>query len=142
MTFALHPRLGQDTSLVGELPLCTVLLNRDDSVPWIILVPKVDNIKEIHQLSIEQQQQLLLESQLISQMLEHLFLPDKLNLGSLGNIVPQLHLHHIARFVSDIAWPGPLWGNAAGQYRNDSEQSTLVNKIRGELKKNHSFQCA
>lgn len=140
MAFALHPQLEQDTSKLGEFPLCTVLLNKDASVPWIILVPKVDGIKELHQLSMDKQQQFLIESQIISKMLEALFLPDKLNLGALGNMVPQLHIHHVARFISDIAWPGPIWGNAAGQHRNENEQNKLVNTITIELKKNPMFQ--
>ncbi len=139
MTFALHPQLEQDTSLLGEFPLCRVLLNKDDSVPWIILVPMVDGIRELHQLSTEKQQQLLIESQMISKALEKLFLPDKLNLGTLGNLVPQLHIHHVVRFISDIAWPGPIWGNTAGQYRSEAEQTALVEKIQNELAKGHSF---
>lgn len=140
MAFALHPQLEQNTSKLGEFPLCTILLNKDRSVPWIILVPKVKGIKELHQLPMEQQQQFLIESQIISKMLEVLFLPDKLNLGALGNMVPQLHIHHIARFISDIAWPGPIWGNTTGQHREESEQNQLINKIIVELQKNRIFQ--
>lgn len=140
MAFALHPQLEQDTSKIGEFPLCTILLNKDDSVPWIILVPKVDGVKELHQLSMDQQHQFLIESQIISKMLEALFLPDKLNLGALGNMVPQLHIHHVARFISDIAWPGPIWGNTAGRYRTNDEQSVLVKKVTGELLKSRVFQ--
>lgn len=142
MAFALHPQLGQDTSKLGEFSLCTALLNRDDSVPWIILVPKVDGIRELHQLSMEQQHQFLVESSIVSKALETLFLPDKLNFAALGNVVPQLHFHHIARFITDIAWPGPIWGNTAGQYRNDSEQQELIKKITSELSKSHGFQSS
>jgi len=142
MAFALHPQLEQDTSNLGELPLCTVLLNRDDSVPWVILVPKVDGIRELHQLSMEQQHQFLIESQIISRALETLFMPDKLNFGALGNMVPQLHFHHVVRFISDIAWPGPIWGNTTGQYRHDDEQQKLIKKITNELLKNRGFQVS
>ncbi len=140
MTFALHPQLENDTTHLGDFPLCKVLLNKDDSVPWIILVPKVVNLREIHHLPMEKQQQLLVESQCISKMLETLFMPDKLNLGALGNIVPQLHVHHIARFISDIAWPAPIWGNAAGRFRSEAAQSELVDKITAELAKDRLFQ--
>ncbi len=140
MTFTLHPQLEQDTSLLGEFPLCTVLLNRDDSVPWIILVPMVDGVRELHQLSMEKQQQFLVESQIVFKALEKLFLPDKLNFGALGNMVPQLHIHHVVRFISDVAWPGPIWGNSAGQYRNETEQAALAEKIKAELAKSRMFQ--
>lgn len=140
MAFTLHPQLQKDTSLLGEFPLCTVLLSRDDSVPWIILVPKVDGVRELHQLSMEKQQQLLIESQIVAKTLEKLFLPDKLNLGALGNMVPQLHLHHVVRYISDIAWPAPIWGNTAGQYRSESEQQKLVDKIKQELGTHRIFQ--
>ncbi len=140
MTFTLHPQLEQDTSLLGEFPLCTVLLNKDDSVPWIILVPMVDGIRELHQLSMEKQQQLLIESQIVCKALETLFLPDKLNFGALGNMIPQLHVHHVVRFISDIAWPAPIWGNSAGQYRSEAEQADLAEKIKTELAKSRMFQ--
>ncbi len=140
MTFTLHPQLEQDTSLLGEFPLCTVLLNKDNSVPWIILVPMVDGIRELHQLSMEKQQQFLVESQIVSKALEKLFLPDKLNLGALGNMVPQLHFHHVVRFISDVAWPGPIWGNTAGQHRSEAEQADLADKIKNELAINRTFR--
>ncbi|WCE28765.1 HIT domain-containing protein [Vibrio sp. SCSIO 43137] len=140
MTFTLHPQLEKDTTHIGDFPLCKVLLSRDDSVPWLILVPKVDNLRELHHLPMEQQQQFLVESQQISKALETLFSPDKLNLGALGNMVPQLHIHHVARFTSDIAWPGPIWGSAAGRYREEAEQAKLAKQIAEQLTKEGLFQ--
>ncbi|WED20917.1 HIT family protein [Vibrio sp. JC009] len=140
MAFTLHPRLENDTTKLGELPLCTVLLAKDNCVPWIILVPKVDGLRELHHLPMDKQQQFLFESQLISQTLEALFKPDKINLGALGNMVSQLHIHHIARFISDAAWPGPVWGNTAGVTRSQDEQQALADKIRKELSRDPSFQ--
>lgn len=140
MPFTLHPQLEMDTTSLGEFPLCRVLLNRDDSVPWIILVPKIDGVKELHQLSMEQQQQFLIESQIVAKALEAQFLPDKLNMGALGNLVPQLHIHHVARFISDVAWPGPIWGNAAGKYREDKQQQEVAIKLTNQLSKNRLFQ--
>ncbi|PJC85371.1 HIT family protein [Vibrio sp. HA2012] len=140
MAFTLHPRLESDTSLIGELSLCMVLLNKDASVPWVILVPKVDRVREIHHLSLQDQQQFLLESQLVNRSLEKLFMPDKLNFGSLGNLVPQLHIHHVVRYISDEAWPGPIWGNTAGKQRNEAEQEQLITLIRKELSKDHNFR--
>jgi len=140
MTFTLHPQLEKDTTHIGDFPLCKVLLSRDDSVPWLILVPKVENLREIHHLPMEQQQQFLVESQQVSKALETLFSPDKLNLGALGNMVPQLHIHHVARFTSDIAWPGPIWGSAAGRYREETAQAELAQKITKQLTKEGLFQ--
>ncbi|GLO61432.1 hydrolase [Vibrio sp. MACH09] len=142
MNFTLHPQLKNDTTHLGDFTLCTVLLNRDDSVPWVILVPKIENLREIHHLPMEKQQQLLIESQHISSMLETLFMPDKLNLGALGNVVPQLHIHHVARFISDLAWPGPIWGQAAGKYRESAVQQQLAEKILAELSKQRLFTAA
>ncbi|MGV2987539.1 HIT domain-containing protein [Vibrio sp. E150_011] len=139
MTFSLHPQLAQDTVYLGDFPLCIALLHRDDSVPWVILVPKHPDLTELHHLPMDQQQQFLNESQCINLALETLFSPDKLNFGALGNMVPQLHIHHIARFHHDIAWPGPLWGSTKGQYRAESAQEALVAQLRNELSKYAEF---
>lgn len=133
MSFELHPQLAKDTTVIGHFPLSVALLHKDRAVPWIILVPKRAQLKELHHLPMQDQQQFLLESQAVSQALEALFQPEKLNLGSLGNMVPQLHIHHIARFQDDEAWPGPVWGNTSGEFRNDEEQQALVTRIQGVL---------
>ncbi|MGF1695933.1 HIT domain-containing protein [Vibrio kyushuensis] len=133
MSFELHPQLANDTTVIGEFPLCLALLHKDNAVPWVILVPKRNNLKELHHLTMKEQQQFLYESQAVSQALEATFKPDKLNLGALGNMVPQLHIHHIARFSDDVAWPGPLWGNTNGQFRNESEQLTMLARIKNVL---------
>lgn len=108
--FALHPRLEQDTYFVTDLPLCRVLLMNEARYPWFILVPRRADVSEIHQLAAADRQQLWRESDQLSHALMKLFTPDKLNLAALGNVVPQLHLHHIARFQEDAAWPAPVWG--------------------------------
>ncbi|MFA0698576.1 HIT domain-containing protein, partial [Vibrio sp. 10N.222.49.C9] len=84
-------------------------------------------------LPMQEQQQFLIESQTVMQALEALFLPDKMNLGALGNMVPQLHVHHIARFKTDHAWPGPVWGNTKGEFRRDLEQQQLLEQIKKKL---------
>ena len=140
MAFTLHPRLESDTTLIGEFPLSLVLLNKDASVPWVILVPKVDGVRELHHMSLQDQQQFLIESQLVSKALEKLFMPDKLNFGALGNLVPQLHIHHVVRYISDEAWPGPVWGNTSGKQRTQEEQDILMTQIKSELSKDHSFR--
>ncbi|HHQ4600686.1 HIT domain-containing protein [Aeromonas veronii] len=108
--FELHSRLQADTRWLGDLPLCRVLLSKDSQYPWLILVPRVANLREIHHLAPEQQQQLMQESCAVANLMEQALSPDKINIGALGNLVPQLHLHHVARFATDRAWPGPIWG--------------------------------
>lgn len=140
MSFELHPRLAQDTTVIGHFPLCIALLHRDNAVPWVILVPKRTQLKELHHLPMQEQQQFLLESQAVSQALEATFRPDKLNLGALGNMVPQLHIHHIARFSDDVAWPGPIWGNTDGQFRDDLQQEEMQTRIANVLSLSSLFQ--
>ncbi|USD61108.1 HIT domain-containing protein [Vibrio sp. SCSIO 43140] len=142
MSFELHPQLTKDTSLLGEFPLSLALLHRDDSVPWVILVPKKADLTELHHLPMQEQQQFLIESEVVNRALETLFTPDKLNFGALGNMVPQLHVHHIARFKNDIAWPGPLWGSTKGEYRSDADQQSLVQRIQSQLAESELFKSA
>ena len=108
--FELHPRLAADTRMLGDLPLCRVLLAKESQYPWLILVPRVAGLREIHHLAPLQQQQLMQESCAVAALMEQALAPDKINVAALGNLVPQLHLHHVARFVGDKAWPGPIWG--------------------------------
>ena len=110
MTFELHPQLRADSLLLGELPLCSVLLINDSQFPWFVLVPRLSNAKEIYQLAEEDQIQLWQESSLLSQSVMSTFAGDKLNVASIGNLVPQLHIHHVVRFKSDPCWPAPIWG--------------------------------
>lgn len=142
MSFELHPQLAKDTSVIGHFPLTIALLHKDNAVPWVILVPKRENLKELHHLPMQEQQQFLLESQAVSQALEVTFRPDKLNLGALGNMVPQLHVHHIARFKDDVAWPGPVWGNTQGDFRSEEEQQAILSKIQNVLSLSSLFKKA
>jgi diadenosine tetraphosphate (Ap4A) HIT family hydrolase len=114
MPFALHPTLARDTVEVARLPLCRVLLMNDRRFPWLILVPERgerDSVREIHELSAADRAELIEEIARASEVLKRLFQPDKLNVGALGNIVPQLHVHIVARTATDPAWPGPVWGS-------------------------------
>ncbi|MBY6031962.1 HIT family protein [Marinobacter daepoensis] len=108
--FQLHERLAADTHKLGESRLCEVLLMNDSTWPWVILVPRVPGVREIYELDQQQQQRLLAESSALSEGMMALFSGDKMNVAALGNMVPQLHLHHIVRFEGDPAWPGPVWG--------------------------------
>ena len=130
----LHPQLQQDTCRIGKLELCHCLLMNDARYPWIILVPDLEDTREIYQLNQTQRNLLMEESCLIQQMMMQQFQPEKLNVGALGNIVPQLHLHHIARQLGDPAWPGPVWGHSPAQPYEDSEVTLRIEQIQGALR--------
>jgi diadenosine tetraphosphate (Ap4A) HIT family hydrolase len=110
--FFLDQRLQQDTIALGRFPLSLLLLMNDRTYPWLILVPQRAGIREIYELDPADQQQLLRESSHLAATLAAHFHPDKLNIAALGNIVPQLHLHHVVRYQNDPAWPAPVWGKA------------------------------
>ena len=133
MSFTLHPQLMADTTILGDLPLSRILLAKEALGPWLILVPRYDALREIHHLSEQDQQQLMRESSAIAALLEQDYQAEKINIGALGNLVPQLHIHHIARFSNDIAWPGPVWGNTKGIQRSEEVQQALAEELRQEL---------
>jgi diadenosine tetraphosphate (Ap4A) HIT family hydrolase len=126
--FQLHPQLEADTVLVGRFPLSLLLLSRDANYPWCILVPQREGMEEIFQLDSADQQQLLHESCLLAETLAALFAANKINVATIGNMVPQLHMHHVARFKSDAAWPRPVWGAVdAVAYQEDM----LAHRVEG-----------
>jgi len=125
----LHPQLKKDCFVLGEFNLCALLLLNDANYPWFILVPNREDIREIHQLSEEDQQQLMAESMFFSRALEQVFQPDKLNIAALGNVVPQLHIHHIARFTSDACWPAPVWGAVEAIPYQKKQVKTIENQL-------------
>lgn len=108
--YQLHERLAADTISLGRSSLCEVRLMNDQTWPWVLLVPAFAGIREIYELNAEQQQVLMQESTALSRGMMEVFCGDKMNVAALGNMVPQLHLHHIVRFEGDPAWPGPVWG--------------------------------
>jgi len=131
--FILHPQLAADTVLVGEFPLCQVLLANDGNFPWLILVPKINNISEFHELTDEQQAQFLSESNAVSKLLKDELSADKINIAALGNMVPQLHIHHVARFKEDACWPKPIWGQIPAISRTEQQTLQLVAMISTKL---------
>ncbi len=110
MSFELHPQLQKDCITLGNFPLCRLLLMNDANYPWFILVPQRENLREIHELDESDLFLFMHESVLLSRALSIVFKPDKLNIAALGNVVPQLHVHHIVRYENDPAWPTPVWG--------------------------------
>lgn len=129
----LHPQLRKDTFDIVTLDLCRVLLMNDRRFPWLILVPDRADAREWHHLSEDDQGLSMREVTQAARALEDIFAPDKINIGALGNLVPQLHIHVIARFDTDPAWPGPVWGfGAAEPYDAPSREATLA-KLRDAL---------
>lgn len=127
--FELHHRLKEDCFELGSFKLCTLLLLNDINYQWFILVPRRENISEIFQLTEEDQHELTNESSYLTAKLSEIFKADKMNVASLGNIVPQLHIHHIVRFKDDPAWPAPVWGHAPALPYQDDEKVALINKL-------------
>ncbi|AEG00595.1 HIT domain-containing protein [Methylomonas methanica] len=132
-SFQLHHRLEQDCLPVGHFALSKILLINDKQYPWVILVPRRPDITEIYQLAPDDRQQLLDESCLLAQALVSIYRPDKLNIAAIGNLVPQLHLHHVVRYRSDIAWPGPVWGKFASCAYNEQEAEFELSRLREHL---------
>ena len=116
--FELHPQLDQDSLLLGSYPLCMLRMLNTGLYPWFLLIPRRMSgehwLGELHDLDSADQQQWLLESMDLSRQLAAFYQPDKLNIASIGNRVPQLHIHHVVRFASDPAWPGVVWGQPLG----------------------------
>lgn len=133
MSFALHPTLKKDCIALGSLKLCRVLLMNDSQFPWLILVPERENITEIHQLSSDDQQQLIRESCYIAEHLASLFEADKMNIAALGNMVPQLHIHHVVRYKTDLAWPAPIWGKFDAVAYTDDALSARLKQLKALL---------
>ena len=127
--FELDPRLDNDSLFLTDWPLCRVLRMNDRAYPWLILVPEREGIREIHELEPQDRGTLIEEIARAGESLERLFAPDKINVGALGNIVPQLHVHVIARSTGDSAWPGPVWGSGAAVPYRESELEAIQEQL-------------
>jgi len=113
--------------------LCWLLLMRDANYPWFILVPDREDLSEIYQLTEPDLQLFIQESVLLSRVLMEVFTGDKLNVAALGNVVPQLHIHHIVRFRHDPAWPAPVWGKLPARAYSASELQSVVARVLAVL---------
>lgn len=129
----LHPALAADCSEVGELPLSRVLLMNDARYPWLILVPKQKDARELIDLSRDDQHRLMDEIARVSAALQSVCDPIKLNVAALGNRVPQLHVHVIARFEGDAAWPDPVWGRGEREPYGEGPKRMLIKTLRAAL---------
>ncbi len=139
--FTLHERLRADTFDITRLRLSRVLLMNDSSFPWLVVVPEREDIRELYDLDEKDRALLIEETTLASRIITHLYKPDKINIGALGNLVPQLHIHVIGRFESDRAWPGPVWGMGPIKPYRDDELKPTRDRIEKAFLNYLSSQC-
>lgn len=128
-------RLLNDCEVLGKFELCHVLLMRDANYPWCVLVPDIEGAVEVFDLSEKDQEQLNLESNTLLSFLNKEFNADKMNVAALGNVVPQLHIHHVVRYKNDVAWPSPVWGAHPAKAYSDDELKNRVIQLKNGFKK-------
>ncbi len=131
--WSLHPQLVRDTIELGDLALSRVLVARDANYPWLLLVPRRPGIVEIIDLEEVEQAQLMVEITRVSRVLKTVTECDKLNVAALGNAVPQLHVHVIARRKTDKAWPKPVWGVAPPLGHDVTEVDRFMHAMKKQL---------
>jgi len=133
VVFALDQRLQQDTLVIGDFPLCRLLLSNDSNYPWFILVPRINGISEVFQLDVADQQILWKETTSLAQLLNEGLGADKMNIGALGNVVSQLHVHVIVRKRDDAAWPAPVWGKHPARPYTDEQVAAIRVRLHALL---------
>lgn len=131
--FQLHPQLQHDCRVIGRFPLCHTLLMNEARYPWLILVPERAGISEIYQLSSADRAKLIEESSALARALAQAFRPDKLNIATIGNRVPQLHVHHVVRYRDDPAWPAPVWGRFEPQPYDREAHTVVLDKLKAAM---------
>jgi len=131
--WSLHPQLEQDTEAVGDLPLSRLLVNNDANYPWLLLVPRRSGVREIIDLDEKDQPQLMIEIAHTSRALKDVTACHKLNVAAIGNVVPQLHIHIVARERDDPAWPKPVWGTVPARAYDPAERQGFIAALRREL---------
>ena len=133
MNFLLHPHLQKDCIGLGRFELCRLLLMNDSQYPWFILVPEINDIREIYELSAVDRDRLQQESCHLAETLAKLFGADKMNIAAIGNLVPQLHIHHVVRYKTDKAWPAPIWGKFDAVPYTEMQLDDILTRINNAL---------
>ena len=131
--FTLHPQLVADCHILGNFELNLLLMLNDAQYPWFVLVPQRPDLNELYQLDEADTAQFWQESRAFSQQIMRIFKGDKLNVAALGNVVPQLHVHHIVRFTGDVAWPKPVWGVKPAKALTTQQLDERITLLRSEL---------
>ncbi|SHI78708.1 Diadenosine tetraphosphate (Ap4A) hydrolase [Malonomonas rubra DSM 5091] len=131
--FELDPRLHNDTIMMGDFPMSRLLLMNDSTYPWFILVPRRKEVTELYQLEKDDLCELWQESVLLGKWMSVAFQFDKLNVATLGNVVSQLHIHHVGRSRNDPCWPGPMWGQHPPKAYAPEEIEKLTQQVRADL---------
>ncbi|MCO7565511.1 HIT domain-containing protein [Pseudomonas sp. S 311-6] len=131
--FVMDSRLQQDSLVLGDFPLCRLLLSKDANYPWFILVPRRADVSELFQLDEADQRQLWKETTYLAETLKDSFAADKMNVATLGNVVSQLHVHVIVRRRDDAAWPAPVWGRQPAVAYTDEQVEAVRQRLRAVL---------
>ena len=131
--WSLNSQLEKDTINIGDLPLSRVLVIKDANYPWLLLVPRRPDATDITDLSEIEQAQLMTEINRVARALKDITKPDKLNIAALGNVVPQLHVHIIARRTTDAAWPRPVWGVVPALAHDPQEVERFIAELRRKI---------
>ena len=135
----LDPRLENDSFYVADLDLCQVRLHKNSAFPWVLLIPKQNNLSEIFDLSPQDQQQLMREIDRTARIVKTLFNADKINIATLGNVVSQLHVHVVARYQNDPLWPDPIWGrDVRAEYQAEALEKVVID-IKHALETSYSL---
>ncbi len=131
--WSLHPQLEQDSVTVADLPLSRLLLSCDSNYPWLLLVPRRPSAREIIDLGTAEQVQLMTEIDMVSRALKAVTACHKLNVAAIGNVVPQLHIHIVARQLDDPAWPKPVWGTVPARAYDLAERERFIAALRRKI---------
>lgn len=144
--YELDPQLRRDTVYLGHFKLCDLLLMNDANYPWFILVPRRADVSELFHLGQADQQQLMKESCFLAETLNDVFDAEKMNVAALGNLVGQLHVHHVVRYEDDASWPQPVWGKVPPQAYDAERRQDVINRVLALLEDNQKadmdFACA
>ena len=138
--FSLHPQLVKDTFVIGQFDVSQLLLMNDSQYPWCILVPMREGVAELYQLDHASRQSVFEESCCLAEVMQKLYAADKMNVAALGNVVPQLHIHHIARFKQDPTWPQPVWGKLPARGYADTERVAMIETLSINLQHHCAFK--
>ncbi len=131
--WSLNSNLERDTINIGDLPLSRVLVIKDANYPWLLLVPRRPDVTEVIDLSEVEQAQLMTEINRVARALKEVTAAPKLNIAALGNMVPQLHIHIIARRTTDAAWPRPVWGVVPALAHDPQEVDAFIGALRRKI---------